>query len=140
MAITFETVAAPGATPITNNGTSEKSFVNNYYKLGEPNVSMRETKAILIDSMIYVLAAAGGANYKANHPGLRQDAAVYTSGISNLNPWIALAAVSVGAANTVDATFPMTLTGLENDIKAFREMHELQLDRIIAFLGAQLGL
>lgn len=139
MAITFEKVAAPGATPIANNGASEKSFVNNYYKLGEPNISMRETKAIIIDAMVYILAATG-ANYKNNHSGLRQDAAVYTSGISNLNPWVALAATSVSAANTTDATFPLTLSGLENDIKAFREMHEQQLDRIIAFLSAQLGL
>ena len=139
MAITFERVAAPGATPITNNGSSEKAFINNYYKLGEPNISMRETKAIIIDAMVYILAATG-ANYKANHKGLRQDAEVYTGGISNLNPWIALAAVSVGAANTTDSTFPLTLTGIENDIRAFREMHELQLDRIIAFLAAQLGI
>jgi hypothetical protein len=140
MAITLETVAAPGATPIVANAASQKAFDNNYYKLGEPNISMVETKAIMIDAMIYVLTAAGGANYKSNHKGLRQDAAVYTRGISNLDPWIALTATSVAAAHVADATFSYDLNALRLEVRTLAVLPEQTLDRIIAFLGAQLGL
>lgn len=140
MAITLETIAAPGATPIVANATSQKAFDNNYYKLGEPNIDMIKTKAIMIDAMIYVLAAAAGANYKNNHAGLRQDAAVYTGGISRLDPWIALTATSVSAAHVADATFSYDLDTLMVETRDLTVLPELTLDRIIAFLGAQLGL
>lgn len=140
MAITLETVAIPGATPIANNGTSEQSFLNNYFKLTEPVVSRKDTKAIIVLALIYSLAAtAGRVNYKNQMPALRQDAQVYTGGISKFDPWVAFAATAVSAAKTADATFSLDMATLLN-LSKMPALPEQDLDRIIGFLAAQLGI
>lgn len=139
MAILLETIAAPGATPIVNNGASEKAFVNNYYKLMDPGLSTRHRKAIMINGMIYVLALTG-ANYKTNHKGLRQDAEVYTSGISNLDVFAALAGTTVSTASAAPASMSLDVPTILAEVRDIVDMHELTQDRIIAFLGAQLGI
>lgn len=139
MAITLQTVAAPGATPITPNATSAKYFANNYAKLSAPNISMRERKAVIVLAMVYVLASTG-ADYRSNHRGLIQDTQVYTGGISHFDVFAALAATSVGAANTIDPTFSLNLETILKDGKDITQLSDETLDRIIGFLGAQLGL
>lgn len=140
MAITLETIAAPGATPIANNAASAKSFANNYFKLAVPNISTRDRKTILILGMVYTLAATG-ANYKTNHAGLIQDATVYTGGISaEFDIWAALASTTASAANTLTATFSLDVPTLLKEGRDLDNLAEGELDRIIAFMAAQLGI
>lgn len=140
MAITFESVAAPGASPIANNSASAKSFANNYAKLKTPGVSTRERKAIIIIGMMWVLGETTAFDYRSNHAGLIQDSEVYTKGISHFDVFAALAATSVSAGFAAKGTFPMTLDALELEGRDLIDLHEDTLDRIIGFLGAQLGL
>lgn len=139
MAITLEKIAAPGATPIANNAASAQSFANDYYKLAVPNISTRDRKTIIILGMVYTLALTG-ANYKTNHAGLIQDAAVYTKGISIFDIWSALAGATASAANNSDATFSLDVPTLLKEGRDLDNLAEDQLDRIIAFMAAQLGI
>ena len=139
MAITLPTINAPGATPISPNAASQKSFDDSYSILASLN-GRQDIKTILILSMVYALNTAGGANYKSNHAGLIQDATVYTGGISRLDPWIGITGPAWSGANAGDGTLSSDVPTL---IKEGRDLHvlpEATLDRIIAFLGAQLGI
>lgn len=139
MAITLESVAAPGATPIANNAASAKSFANNYYKLAVPNLSTQDRKTIMILGMVHVLAATG-ANYKSNHAGLIQDAQVYTGGIPMLDVFTALTATTWSAGKATDATFSADVPTLLGEGRDIADLPEDKLDRIISFLAAQLGI
>jgi hypothetical protein len=137
--ITVETIAAPGATPVTRNATSQKSFVNDYYKLAVPNLSTRDRKTISILGLIYELTAAGGANYKSNHAGLIQDSTVYTGGISLFSLCTAMAATDWNGGRAADATLSNDLPTLMKEGRDLDNKSEDELDRIIAFLRCQLG-
>ena len=136
--ISLETIAAPGATPIAYNAASAKSFAANYYKLVNQNISTQDRKTLSILGLIYELNNAGGANYKTNHKGLIQDATVYTGAISNLDLATAMAALDWNAGDVADATLSNDVPTLLNEGRDIDELSELQLDRIIVFLRAQL--
>lgn len=136
--ITLESIAAPGATPITRNGSSAVSFANNYYKVGTGNLSPRDRKALSILGLIYELNAAGGANYKSNHAGLIQDSRVYSGGISMIDLVSAMAALEWNAGNVADATLSTDVPTLINEARDIHVLAELELDRILIFLRAQL--
>lgn len=138
MAITLEQIAAPGATPITYNAASAKSFANNYYKLSQGNITTRDRKAISALGLIYELNNAGGANYKSNHAGLIQDSRVYAGGISMIDLATAMAALEWNAGNVADATLSTDVPTLLNEARDLSQLAEPQLDRILAFLRAQL--
>lgn len=137
-AITLEQIAAPGATPITFNAASSKSFFNDYFKLNQDNISTRERKAISALGLIYELAAAGGANYKSNHAGLIQDSRVYTGGQPLLDLTTAMAALEWNAGNVADATLSTDLPTLTKEARDLHALAELELDRILVLLRAQL--
>lgn len=136
--ITLEQVAAPGATPITPNASSSKAFVNNYYKLSDGNISERDRKTIDILGLIYKLTNAGGANYKTNHAGLIQDSQVYTGGISQFNLETAMAADDWNTGNVADATLSTDVPTLLKEGRDLQNKSAEELDRIIAFLRAQM--
>ncbi len=136
--IAFESIAAPGATPIVVNAASAKSFANNYSKAGPPYLSQRDRKQIQIIGLIAELNANGGANYTANHTVLRQDAAVYTHGISKFNLEIAMCALDWNAGKVADSTLSTDIPTLLAAGPKLNETAAEDLDRIIAFLRAQL--
>lgn len=137
--ITLETIAAPGATPIAVGGSSAKSFVNDYSKINVPNLSDRDRKTIWILGKVYELAHNGGANYKSNHAGLIQDSKVYTGGISQFDLVSGLAADAWNAGVAADNTLSTNIPTLLNEGRDLSQKSDDELDRIIAFLGAQLG-
>jgi len=139
MAITLETIAAPGATPIANNAASAKSFANDYSKLINRNISSQDRKMISITGLIYELAAAGGTNYKSNHAGLRQDATVYTGGIPMIDLEVAMAALEWNAGRAADATLSADVPALIASGPKLDASPVDALDRIIIFLRAKLG-
>lgn len=136
--ITLATVAAPGATPITPNASAAQGFQANYFKLSVPGLSDRDRKTISALGLIYELTAAGGANYKTNHAGLIQDSVVFSGGISNLNKTMADAANEWNAGVVADATLSTDVPTLLNEGRDLDDLSELQLDRILTFLRAQL--
>jgi hypothetical protein len=138
MAITLESIAAPGATPITRNAASSKSFANDFFKLSQDNISTRQRKAISALGLIYELTAAGGANYKSNHAGLIQDSRVYSGGLSKIDLPTAMAALEWNAGNVADATLSTDVPTLVKEGRDFAALAELELDRILIFLRAQL--
>jgi len=139
MSQTLEAISAPGATPIANNAASSKSFANDYFKLAVPNLSTRDRKTIWILGLIYELTHNGGANYKSNHAGLIQDSQVYSGGISLFDLVVSLSADAWSAGRAADATLTNDLGALLTEGKDLRQKSEEELDRIIAFLRAQLG-
>lgn len=136
--ITLETVAAPGATPIATGGSSAKSFCNDYYKLVNQNISSQDRKMIQITGLIYKLANAGGANYKTNHAGLRQDAMVYTGGISRFDLEVAMSALDWNTGKIADNTLSTDVPTLIASGPKLDATSVEVLDRIIAFLRAQM--
>ena len=136
MAITLERIPAPGATPVTNNSASSKSFANDYYKVNEPNISMRERMTVAIIGLIHTVSAA---NYKSNHKGLVQDAMVYTRGISQeFDLFSALASIDWTNGNEVDATLSSDLPTILKEGRDLANYSEDELKRIYVFLRAQL--
>lgn len=136
MAITLETIAAPGTTPITPNASSAKSFANDYYKLNAPNISMRERMTIAIVGLTHDVTSP---NYKTNHAGLIQDAAVYTGGISaKFDLFSALAGMDWTIGHAVDATLSADVPTLLKEGRDLANLSEDQLLRIYVFLRAQL--
>lgn len=136
--ITLTQNTAPGATPVTRNSTSAITFASNYYKLDEPNLDVQDRKTIDILGLIYKLNNAGGANYKTNHAGLIQDAAVYTGGISIFNLATADAANDWNTGNVADAALSTDVPTLIKEGRDLNQLPEDTLDRIIAFLRAQM--
>lgn len=136
--ITLTQNTAPGATPITPNATSAKTFADNYAKLSQGNISMQDRNTIAILGMIYELANAGGANYKSNIAGLIQDGQVYTGGISNLDECTARAVNAWNAGNVADATLSTDVPTLLGLGRAIADLPAQRQERIIAFLRAQL--
>ncbi len=136
--ITLVTVAAPGATPITNNGTSEGLFCDNYAKLGVGNISDQDRNAVAILGLIYKLNNAGGANYKSNHAGLIQDALVYTGGIMQFNYVVARAENDWNTGVVADATLSTDLPTLLKEARDIADLPAERQERIIAFLRAQM--
>jgi hypothetical protein len=139
MAIVLERIAAPGATPIAYNAASSVAFGNNYFKVSQAVISEQDRKTIIILGMAYELASRGGANYKGNFKALRQDAMVYTGGISNLDLNTARAAIAWSIGNSLDATLPSDLSSLMGITPKTDQCPTDELDRMIAFLYAQLG-
>jgi hypothetical protein len=139
MAITLERIAAPGATPIANNAASSVAFANNYFKVSQAVISEQDRKTLIILGMVYELASRGGANYKGIMHLLRQDARVYTGGISNLDITTARAAVAWSIGNGLDSTLPSDMNSLMGLAPKTDQLPSDELDRIIAFLYAQLG-
>ena len=137
--ITLETIAAPGATPIAVNGASAQSFANDYWKLGPDGVSAsRDRKTISILGLIYELNTVRGINYKAAHKNLIQDSTVWTKGLSMFDIVRAMAAVDWSNGKAADATLSNSIPALLNEGRDFAQLSDDELDRIIAFLNAQL--
>lgn len=136
--ITLATVAAPGATPITPNASAAQGFQANYYKLAVPSISTRERKTVSALGLIYELNNAGGANYKTNHAGLIQDSAVFSGGMTILDKSAADAANEWNAGVVADATLSTDLPTLLKEGRDLADLSELELDRILTFLRAQL--
>lgn len=136
--IALEQVAAPGATPIAFNAAAAKLFANNYAKLAAPNLAARQRITIGILGLIYKLTNAGGADYKSNHKGLIQDAAVFCGAISNLDPVVARAANDWNTGDVADGTLPNDVPTALAEGRDLADLSELELERIIAFLRAQM--
>jgi len=136
--ITLATIAAPGATPIVNNGTSEQTFCDDYAKLDVGNISDRDRNTIAILGLIYKLNNAGGANYKSAHASLIQDAAVYTSGISIFNHVTARAVNNWNSGVVADATLSADVPTLLKEGRDIANLAADQQERIISFLRAQM--
>jgi hypothetical protein len=136
--ITLDQIAAPGATPITPNATSAKTFANDYAKVNVPNLSSQDRKTLAILGLIYKLNNAGGANYKTNHAGLIQDATVYTGGISQFSLEAAMAALDWNTGNVADVTLSTDVPTLMKEGRDLDDLPVQTLDRIIAFLRAQM--
>lgn len=136
--IAFESVAAPGATPIAYNAASAKSFANNYFKATERNISQQDRKEIRIIGLIAELKANGGADYSANHAGLRQDSMVYTGGISNFDLEVAECVNDWNAGKVADATVSSDIPTLIAAGPRIDRTDAQTQDRMIAFLQAQI--
>lgn len=136
--ITLASVAAPGATPIALNGTSAQGFDSNYLKLAVPNLSERDRNSISILGLIYKLNNAGGANYKSNHAGLIQDAAVYTRGLSQFDPEVARAANDWNTGVVADNTLSTDVPTLLKEARDISQLSDEEQEQIIAFLRAQM--
>jgi hypothetical protein len=139
MAITLQTIPAPGATPLAITSASRTAFANNYFKLAAGNISEQDRKTITILGMAYELKKNGGANYVANFKGLRQDALVFTGGISMFDLATARAAIAWSVGNNADATLPSDVPTLLAITPKTDFCPTDELDRMIAFLYAQLG-
>lgn len=136
MAITLETVASPGVTPIAHNSSSSISFVNNYYKAAVPNLSTRQRLTIAIISLIH---SFNTPDYTTNHAGLIQDTAVYTGGISQFDWGTALVALAWSLGKAQDATLSDDVDTLLNEGRDLENLSEEELWRILGMVFAQLN-
>jgi hypothetical protein len=136
--ISLAQVAAPGATPITPNGTAEKIWLDNFAKLGVPNISQQDRNSIAILGLIYKLNNAGGANYKSNHAGLIQDAQVFSGGVSMLDPETARAVNDWNSGNVADGTLSTDVPTLLKEARDISQIPASRQEKIIAFLRAQM--
>jgi hypothetical protein len=137
--ITLTQVAAPGATPIAYNATAAINWASNYAKVNDgAGISSVEAKALSVLGLIYKLNNAGGANYKTNHAGLMQDAEVFSGAISNLDAVRAQAINDWNTGNVADATLSTDIPTLMKEARDLTAKSDLQLDRMIAFLRAQM--
>ena len=134
--ITLTQFAAPGATPIGVGGTSQKTFVNDYFIVA--GLPVKQQLAIRINGLIYELNHAGGADYRLNGKGLRQDASVYTHALSNTDFGAAMAVCDWNAGNVADNTLSADVWTLLNNHPHLLEISELELMQIVIFLRAQL--
>lgn len=135
--ITLETIAAPGASPITPNASSAQSFANDYYKAAVPNLSTRQRLTLIIVGMVHALASPA---YKSNYQGLIQDSKVYTGGISQFDIWSALVGTTWTAGKTVDATLSNDIPTLLAEGRLIENKSEDELLRMLGYLAAQLGI
>lgn len=138
MAITLENVASPGVSPIGNNTASAAAFAANYFKLAVPNLSNRDRRTIFVLGMVYLVASL--VDYRNNHHGLIQDAAVYTKGISQFDIFSAMGALIASAAHATDPTFSFDVPTLLKEGRDLDNLSEEELDRIITLLFAQLSI
>jgi len=138
MAITLTQVSAPGATPLADNTSANRTWDDNYFKLGPPNISKQDRNAIAIAGLIYKLNNAGGANYKSNHAGLIQDAAVWTAGLTLFNAEVARALNDWNTGNVADATLSTDIPTLLKEMRDITQVPAERQERIIAFLRSQL--
>lgn len=134
--ITLEAIAAPGATPLANNGSSAKSFANDYFKSAVGSLTTRQRLALIIVAMTHTETAV---NYKSNHAGLIQDAKVYTGGISQFDYWTAAVGLEWTNGHAVDGTLSADVPTLLKEGRDLENLAEDQLFRIIALLRAQLN-
>lgn len=127
---------APGATPIANNATAAKTFANNYYKLNEPTLSMRERMTIAIIGLIHEVTAA---DYRLKHPNLIQDAMVFTRGISQeFDFFSAIAGATWTLGKATDAALSNDIPTLLGEGRDLANLSEDELKRIFVFLFCQL--
>lgn len=138
--IALQQFAAPGATPVGNNTTSEGLWFNNYYKLGDPNINNTGANTVAILGLIYKLAAAGGTNYKLNHAGLIQDTWVYLNSmvLRMMDFNTARAVNDWNSGNVADGTLSTDPQALFKEGRDFFALPEDTQERILAFLRAQL--
>lgn len=134
--ITITAIPAPGATPIAQNAASAKAFSGDYFICNHPNLSMRQRMTLAIIGLIHTVSAA---NYKSNHAGLIQDAAVWTKGISaKFDLFSALAGIDLTNGHAVDATQSLDVPTLLKEGRDLENYSEEELMRVYAFLRAQL--
>lgn len=134
--ITLDVIAKPGASPIAVKATSSKEFSGDYYKCDEPNISMREAMTLAIVGLTHVVTSP---DYRTNHKGLIQDAAVYTGGISQeFNLFSALAGIDATNGKAVDAAQSLDIPTLLKEGRDLANLSEDELKRIYIFLRAQL--
>lgn len=129
-------VPTGAASPITN--TAGGVFAADYFKLAAPNLSVKQRKALRIWALIGYYQST--VDYRTNPGLLINDAVTYTKGISNFDLEVALAVADWAAGTTANAS---TVTGdvaaSIKSAKAFLEVPELTLDKIIAYFRIQLG-
>jgi hypothetical protein len=133
---TLTVIPKPGATPLVRNAASAIAFYADYYKLNEPNISMRERMAIAIVGLTHVVTSP---DYRTNHAGLIQDAAVYTGGISaKFDLFSALAGIDWTNGKLVDAALSADMPTLLKEGRDLANLSEDELNRIYILLRAQL--
>lgn len=124
------------STPITPNQTPAKTFAQDYYQLFSVDPKQRRVVSIL--SLVYELWNASGIDYRANLPGLIQDAKVFTRGIPLLDVLTARAVTDTQAG----ATATNIVLGLDyNSVgRSLLELTEQDQERIITYLRGQMAL
>jgi len=139
--IQLEQVPSPLTTPIGNNIDSAKKFVNDYYKLSEPSLNVKELHTIRILGLLYNLAklAPFAVNYKVNHAGLIQDATVYMGKISMFDLEVSHGVTDWDAGKSVDPTLSVDVNALLQEGRDFLQLPLETQQRIIGFLRVQLG-
>lgn len=134
--ITLEAIAAPGATPLTPNATSAKSFDADYAKASVGSLSTRQRLALIIVAMTHTETSV---NYKLKHPALIQDAMVYTGGISQFDYWTAAVGLEWTNGHAVDGSLSADVPTLLEEGRDLENLPEDTLFRIIALLRSQLN-
>lgn len=129
-----------GATSPTTN-TAGATFVADYFKLASPNYSSKQLKAFRVVCLLYYYQTV--TDYRTRHNLLVSDAKTYMRGISNFNLDVALAVTDWNASEaqilSLDSTIATDITAILNKGADFMALPELELDKIIAFLRAQLA-
>ncbi len=135
--VLLEQIPIPPAGPVSRQ--QQTQFVNNYNKLGPPNLDYQDLNTIRILGLIYSLNALRGVDYRKNYPQLLADAAAYTNGISLFDKRISLAAVEWSNGNRADPTLSNNVEALCQQGPIFDIMGQDQLDRIITMLEIRIG-
>lgn len=136
MAITLETIASVGSTPIPNNSASSVSFAADYFKSAVPNLTTRQRLAISIVALTHGFTTP---DYTANHAGLIQDAAVYTKGISQFDWATSFVGLCWTLGKSQDATLSDDVDVLLAEARDLENLSEEELWRVLATVFAQLN-
>lgn len=122
------------AVPVTNTGSAV--WISNYFKLCEPNLTIRDVKAMQAYSLLKYYAAAN--DYTNNHGGLIRDATAFMRGISNLNFDVAVALNDWNASDTSNSAIGLDIAAILANAKDFRQLSEETLNKIVVYLRSQL--
>lgn len=99
----------------------------------------KDQQLIRILGLCASLKSLRGVDYRTNHPQLRADAAAYTNGISMLDIMPSLSAIEWSNGALADPTLTSDIEGLLQKGTTFRQISELEMDRVIAFLEASVA-
>lgn len=138
MAVTLQAIPTVPTSPVPNQSSARTAFADDYIKVGQGILSVRERKALSILGLLHELKSVRSIDYTAKHNQLIQDASVMTNGIPILDLDTAFAVID-WSNGTVDAALSTDLATLMAEARDFVQLPEDTLNRIMVLLEMQLA-
>lgn len=138
MAVTLQAIPTVPTSPVPNQSSARTAFADDYIKVGQGILSVRERKALSILGLLHELKSVRSIDYTAKHNQLIQDASVMTNGIPILDLDTAFAVID-WSNGTVDPALSTDLATLMAEARDFVQLPEDTLNRIMVLLEMQLA-